>query len=209
MRKVLWFVVFIILLVGFVLSYVLQLVVTTTTINSTIIPKQENHPKNTTSSSNNATTVSTIDINPHGDALSTGTTSNRIWNITLLVQLRGELGNHLALLANARISQIIAQTKYPNLHIHIIGQHQNHPKWLHAYHDIQSCFPQLYKDIRFDGGILARNGSPTKITISTNTNITKSMVQYITTTTIFYQSTGRRIGIRTTILIIIITRTKR
>ena len=144
MGKPQWFVVVLILLVGFVISFLL---------------------KQATSETMNIITASTIEVpttqshHHHSDTRLPKNTTNitetkgRIWNITLIVELRGELGNHLALLANARITQIIAQTKFPNLHIHIIGQHQSHPKWLHAYNDITKCFPQLLQDVPFHGGI--------------------------------------------------------
>jgi hypothetical protein len=74
-------------------------------------------------------------------------------NISLIVQLRGELGNHLSILANAKITQLIIQEQFPHLHIRLIGQHQNHKKWKRAYNDIKLCFPSLYKEFQFDGGI--------------------------------------------------------
>jgi hypothetical protein len=73
-------------------------------------------------------------------------------NITVIVELRGELGNHLSVLANARITQLIAQRHYPHIHIQLIGQHQSDPKWVLARDDLVRCFPN-FRNFEFHGGI--------------------------------------------------------
>jgi hypothetical protein len=75
-----------------------------------------------------------------------------IRNITILVPLVGELGNHLSLLANARVTQLIAERKFPGIKINIIGQHHKSPKWKRAYSDLIHCFPS-FKNFIFDGGL--------------------------------------------------------
>jgi hypothetical protein len=73
-------------------------------------------------------------------------------NITLIVELRGELGNHLSVLANARITQLIAQRNYPHINIRLIGQHQSASKWKRARDDLVRCFPN-FLNFEFEGGI--------------------------------------------------------
>lgn len=79
-------------------------------------------------------------------------------NITLIVRLRGELGNQLSTLANARITQIIAQKQYPHIEIQLIGQHQDHPKWTHGRDDLVKCFSDAFHDFDFNGGIHDESG---------------------------------------------------
>ena len=76
-------------------------------------------------------------------------------NITLIVQLRGELGNQLSVLANARITQLIAREKYPHIHIQLIGQHQydESKKWMRGRDDLMKCFSNAFHDFDFEGGI--------------------------------------------------------
>jgi hypothetical protein len=86
--------------------------------------------------------------------------TSRYRNVTLIVQLRGELGNHLAILAGAHITQLIAAQLYPNIRLQLIGQHQTSTergrhqlkKWIRARNDLIRCFPE-FKNFVFDGGI--------------------------------------------------------
>ncbi len=73
-------------------------------------------------------------------------------NITLIVQLRGELGNQLSVLANARITQLLARAKYPHIHIQLIGQHQYDTKWTKGRDDLINCFSNAFHDFDFEGG---------------------------------------------------------
>ena len=153
-----YFVVVVVLLVGGVMRIIIPdvysplstTIVTTSTTRQKTSASPQREPKQQSSSSE------VILINSeHGqyDKNTNPTLSkDQIWNITLIVELRGGLGNHLALLASALITQTIAQTTYPNIHIQIIGQHQNHPKWKRAQQDIRWCFPKL-RDLVLDGGI--------------------------------------------------------
>jgi hypothetical protein len=73
-------------------------------------------------------------------------------NITLIVQLRGELGNQLSVLANARITQLIAEARYPHIHIQLIGQHQSANKWTKGRDDLVKCFSSTFRTFDFNGG---------------------------------------------------------
>ena len=84
-------------------------------------------------------------------------------NITLIVQLRGELGNQLSVLANARITQLIAKTKYPHIHIQLIGQHQYSPKWTKGRDDLVKCFSKAFQNFEFSGGIYDKSGEFQKV----------------------------------------------
>ena len=79
-------------------------------------------------------------------------------NITLIVQLRGELGNQLSVLANARITQLLAQSKYPHIRIQIIGQHQYSDKWTRGRDDLVKCFSHAFHDFDFEGGSHDKSG---------------------------------------------------
>ena len=59
-------------------------------------------------------------------------------HVTIIVELRGELCNHLSLLASARITQLMAQAR--GIQTKIVGQHQDRPKWRHARDDLRKCF---------------------------------------------------------------------
>lgn len=72
-------------------------------------------------------------------------------NISLIVKLKGELGNHLSFLAGARITQLIAAQKYPYLNIQLVGQHQDDPRWVRGRDDLIRCFPE-FRDLEFEGG---------------------------------------------------------
>jgi hypothetical protein len=73
-------------------------------------------------------------------------------NITLIVEFKGELGNYLSKLASARITQLMAQRKYPHIHIQLIGQHHSQAKWKLARDDLVRCFP-TFRNFEFEGGI--------------------------------------------------------
>ena len=79
-------------------------------------------------------------------------------NITLIVQLRGELGNQISVLVNARITQLIAETKYPHIHIQLIGQHQYDPKWTKGRDDLVKCFSNAFQNFEFNGGSHDKSG---------------------------------------------------
>ena len=74
--------------------------------------------------------------------------------ITILLQFKGELGNHLSVIAGAYVTQLQIQKLYPYIHIQFIGQHQDHPKWTRAVQDLRKCFPKIYDLFPiYDGGI--------------------------------------------------------
>ena len=106
---------------------------------SQLISKEKN---SNAISSKTSTAASNKDTEP---------TSSRIWHIALIVELTGELGNQLALLSSALMTQIVAQTKYPNIRLQIVGAHWDNSKWRQSYSDIQLCFPHFRI---IDGGIL-------------------------------------------------------
>ena len=70
--------------------------------------------------------------------------------ISLIVKLRGELGNQLSVLANARVTQHLGLAA--GLHIELIGQHQEHPKWTRGRDDLVKCFPE-FRTLNFEGGV--------------------------------------------------------
>lgn len=76
--------------------------------------------------------------------------ANKHGAITLVVQLRGELCNQISALASAKITQILAQQV--GIKIQLIGQHQNHKKWVRGRDDFIKCFPNL-RNFKFDGGV--------------------------------------------------------
>ena len=93
-----------------------------------------------------ATTPPTISPTPHPSP------QQRVHrNITLIVQLRGELGNQLSVLANARITQLLARAKYPHIHMHLVGQHQYDTKWTRGRDVLIQCF-NAFTDFDFEGG---------------------------------------------------------
>ena len=72
--------------------------------------------------------------------------------LTLLVRLSGELCNHLALLANAYRMKRYVEHHIPGLTLQMIGEHQSHDKWIHAYRDLTKCFVN-FDQFEFLGGI--------------------------------------------------------
>ena len=72
--------------------------------------------------------------------------------LTLLVRLSGELCNHLALLANAYRMKRYVEHHIPGLTLQMIGEHQSHDKWIHAYRDLTQCFVNFHQ-FDFLGGI--------------------------------------------------------
>jgi hypothetical protein len=103
--------------------------------------------------SNDSSSLSTTGNSSHVTAVTPPLPQPRIpRNITLIVELRGELGNHLSVLANARITQLIAQRNYPHINIQLIGQHQSADKWKRARDDLVRCFPN-FLNFEFEGGI--------------------------------------------------------
>lgn len=64
------------------------------------------------------------------------------FNISIVVQLSGEMGNHLSKLAFGVALQ--ERLKAHGLHSHLVLQHQERTgKWLTARNDIQNCFPRF------------------------------------------------------------------
>jgi hypothetical protein len=81
--------------------------------------------------------------------------SHQTRTITILLQLKGELGNHLSVIANARVTQILASKLYPHLSFQFIGQHQsqkNDRRWIRVREELHRCFPVL-SDFVMDGGV--------------------------------------------------------
>lgn len=72
--------------------------------------------------------------------------------LTLLVHLSGELGNHLSLLANAYLVQRYVERELPGVTIHMVGVHQNAPKWKTAGQDLKLCFNK-FANFHLEGGI--------------------------------------------------------
>jgi hypothetical protein len=99
--------------------------------------------------SNHSTTLLVQkEITPHS-AQANATTTHRSRTISLVVELRGELGNQLSSLAGARITQWLAAQR--GISIRIVAQHQAKGKWVKGRDDIQTCFPNL-RDLDFEGG---------------------------------------------------------
>lgn len=75
-------------------------------------------------------------------------------NITVLVRLRGELGNHIGcLLYGKYIEKVIATQNGPLFHVQLVAEHQDQPrKWIRTRQGIESCFPQLAA-VDFEQGI--------------------------------------------------------
>ena len=61
-------------------------------------------------------------------------------NISIVVVLAGELGNHLFRLAGGYSIQRILQDEY-GLHSHFVLQHQMVQKWVKPARDLKDCFP--------------------------------------------------------------------
>ncbi len=66
----------------------------------------------------------------------------QFWNISIVVQLSGELGNHLSKLAFGYAIQRRLWDHYA-IPSHLVLQHQSSRKWIQARQDVQKCFPQF------------------------------------------------------------------
>jgi hypothetical protein len=65
------------------------------------------------------------------------------WNISVVVQLSGELGNHLSKIAFGYSVQQRLWERY-RLASHLVLQHQERgSKWISARRDVQTCFPHF------------------------------------------------------------------
>jgi hypothetical protein len=72
-------------------------------------------------------------------------------SISIVVQLSGEMGNHLQKIAFGRAIQNILQDRY-GLDSHLVLQHQQRGgKWVSAMQDVTQCFPNL-RDYDFELG---------------------------------------------------------
>jgi len=73
-------------------------------------------------------------------------------NLTLLVELRGELSNQLSILAGAYVTKLQIEHRLSHVYVHIVGQHQNHSKWVRGASDLKACFP-TFRELSLEGGI--------------------------------------------------------
>ncbi len=64
------------------------------------------------------------------------------WNISIVVQLSGELGNCLFKVAFGYAIQRILWDDYA-IHSHLVLRHQDSSKWRRARRDMQACFPRF------------------------------------------------------------------
>jgi hypothetical protein len=71
--------------------------------------------------------------------------------LSLIVQVRGEMANHLSLLAFAKGIQMWIHEHHPHLAVDIVGERQSGMKWKSAVGDLQQCFPNL-RHLDFHGG---------------------------------------------------------
>ena len=103
-------------------------------------------------------TITTIRSTHHQVATTTTTTTtatladpryNR--TLTLLIPLRGELCNHLMILADAYIMKRYVERHIVGLSIQLLGQHEVYWKWKRAYRDLKACFPN-FRDFEFSAG---------------------------------------------------------
>jgi hypothetical protein len=80
-------------------------------------------------------------------------TSRAHRNITMLVRLRGEMGNNLGALAHAYAVKLSIERSYPGIVVSLVGQHQgqNAKKWKSAAQNLRKCFP-VFRDFQFEGG---------------------------------------------------------
>jgi hypothetical protein len=85
------------------------------------------------------TSNNTIPTSQQGDDV----TGTRFKPVSIVVQLSGELGNHLHKIAFGRAIQNLAKELY-NIETQLVLQHQfRGGKWVSAMHDIKECFPNL------------------------------------------------------------------
>ena len=77
--------------------------------------------------------------------------------ISMRVVLKGEMANHLSLVAHAytvkrEMEQYLA-ARGRAVEIELIGEHQNVEKWNGVRKNLQLCFPHFFKHFDFEGGI--------------------------------------------------------
>ena len=85
----------------------------------------------------------------HGERNEQSTPQKR--KISLIVRLRGEMANHLSLLAFAKGVQLWIHEHHPHLTVELVGERQSGIKWKSAVGAMQKCFPNL-RDLDFQGG---------------------------------------------------------
>lgn len=77
--------------------------------------------------------------------------------ISMLIILKGEMANHLSLVAHAytvkrEMEQYLA-ARGRSIEIELIGEHQNVEKWTGVRKNLQLCFPHFFRHFDFEGGI--------------------------------------------------------
>ena len=104
--------------------------------------------------SRNATTTIRSTHHQVATTTTTATLADPRYNrtLTLLIPLRGELCNHLMLLADAYIMKRYVERHIVGLSIQLLGQHEVYWKWKRAYRDLTACFPN-FRDFEFSAGI--------------------------------------------------------
>lgn len=71
--------------------------------------------------------------------------------ISLVVRLRGEMANHLSLLAFGKGVQLWIQEHHPHITVELVGERQSGTKWKSAVGALRQCFPNL-RTLDFQGG---------------------------------------------------------
>jgi len=98
----------------------------------------------------------------HGEERSTneGATNNTTRTkrkISMIVELEGEMANHLSLVAHAYAikrsieKHLMASTRRA-VEIQLIGQHQDQPNWIGVRDNLQMCFSHFFASFDFEGG---------------------------------------------------------
>lgn len=77
------------------------------------------------------------------DSLNKTTTTSK-QQLTIVTQLSGQLGNHIAKVATA-VALALEWQGRPHDSVDIVLRHQEHPKWVAAAADFQACFPHVAK----------------------------------------------------------------
>lgn len=111
---------------------------------SSYLLNTSNHPQDASTMS--AGTNATVSF-----STTTAAMTNPHWNISIVVQLSGEFGNHLSKVAFGIVIQQILWQRY-EIRSHLVFQHQEQgSKWLSPRRDLQTCFP-YFRSMDFQAG---------------------------------------------------------
>jgi hypothetical protein len=83
-------------------------------------------------------------------------------NITLIVETKGELGNHLNAIAHGLRIKHWVESEYPHLTVLLQAEHRDDHKWLAVAPVLQQCFPVLRQSMElWQGGTWMNESIPT------------------------------------------------